>query len=63
MFCVTPAIAGVSRLPRDQMVMHIIFAVQLRWDAFRHRTTGLNFLNSGVKSVSFSSDCLHVGVV
>lgn len=59
-FCVTCAIASVSRPPRVQTMMRVIFAVSLRLDAFRLRTPGLNFSNSRFKSISFSSDCLHV---
>lgn len=62
-FCVACAIASVSRPPRDQMMMHILFAPSLTLDAFRHRTTGLNFLSRRFKSISFNSDCLHVRVV
>lgn len=59
-FCVACAIVSISRPPRDQMMMHILFAPSLTQDAFRHRTTGLNFLSSGFKSISFNSDCLHL---
>lgn len=62
-FCVAGAIASVSRPPRDQMMMHILFAPSLTLDTFRHRTTGLHFLSSRLKSISFNSDCLHVWVV
>lgn len=62
-FCVACAIANVSRPPRDQMMMHILFAPSLTLHTFRHRATGLNFLSSRLKSISFNSDCLHVWVV